>query len=880
MILRIQGLFIAVLYSSAVNLACSKQFLGNAGTRVAGFGSRSNNRRPGDRTAVKDNIHESNIKSDYPLQLCVTEKGFFVRCNSNNETIQISSNGNDHCNHQFVTSITSTNTTSDSETLKQTRKRLKRKQLSSLAGVYSIHDRVVRPDENQVDFITHNVLGLYGVYQLPSGPQLWVWIAESEVVYEAPRLAISSNSSWWTMQRVTRFEIAMVPTSATPITHEEARQVALLRRALKQHDWYFCSNNTTCTGSIATNNSTTATTSTRITDITHNLQTSCMQRNNHTRSQEDDRFFWNQAVLEPLVQAATGNNATRALLQYAIPVTSAFVGVQTNVSIGNTNSSIYYDQLLISRRSRFRVGTRFTKRGADQTGHVANYAESEQLLLVRNNNNNTLAAVCSHVQTRGSIPLRWSSPTDVKTYRPRVRIGADPLAQARAVREHVLDQSNRYVLRSGDSATKQYPSLLFVNLVDKKSDQGRLGRAFDAVLKAVLDVYKDATDLPWFNPRAIQHIWFDFHAELKGGRWDKLQNLLDECRGPLVEQNYFRAVPTEDSSFIVERLQTGVVRTNCMDCLDRTNVVQSMFGRFMLFTQLNDFNKNDLTFAQKTAFRRNFLTLPWESGEQAHRLLWADNADAISGLYAGTRALKGDFTRTGQRTKKGALDDGLNSLQRYYLNNFMDADRQEGMDLLVGYQPFGAFLFANDADIDKEASSLPFGGISLQEAVRQSLLGNRIQGLYDDGDERKHVRMKQSDQLRGNRNYRAIDSNVAGGATSRRFLNLRWLPGDLQSQFLSRTTPYSAVNDRDIFSTEAALEAIDQRASSDLPWWVLAESSDGEQGAVSTKVTNRATNAAGYTLLGALVLGYQSPFAVAAAVLALMTATFPLGENC
>ena len=29
----------------------------------------------------------------------------------------------------------------------------------------------------------------------------------------------------------------------------------------------------------------------------------------------------------------------------------------------------------------------------------------------------------------------------------------------------------------------------FVNLIDRKSDQGRLGRAFDAVLKAVLDVY-------------------------------------------------------------------------------------------------------------------------------------------------------------------------------------------------------------------------------------------------------------------------------------------------------------------------------------------------------------------------------------------------------
>jgi phosphatidylinositol 4-phosphatase len=34
--------------------------------------------------------------------------------------------------------------------------------------------------------------------------------------------------------------------------------------------------------------------------------------------------------------------------------------------------------------------------------------------------------------------------------------------------------------------------------------------------------------------------------------------------------------------------QTSVVRTNCMDCLDRTNVVQSMLARHMITKQLID----------------------------------------------------------------------------------------------------------------------------------------------------------------------------------------------------------------------------------------------------------------------------------------------------
>ena len=56
--------------------------------------------------------------------------------------------------------------------------------------------------------------------------------------------------------------------------------------------------------------------------------------------------------------------------------------------------------------------------------------------------------------------------------------------------------------------------------------------------------------------------------------------------------------------------------------------------------------------------------------------VWADNADVISTQYSGTSALKTDFTRTGKRTKKGVLNDGWNSLTRYFKNNFADGFRQ------------------------------------------------------------------------------------------------------------------------------------------------------------------------------------------------------------
>ena len=75
----------------------------------------------------------------------------------------------------------------------------------------------------------------------------------------------------------------------------------------------------------------------------------------------------------------------------------------------------------------------------------------------------------------------------------------------------------------------------------------------------------------------------------------------------------------------------------------------------------------------------------YQDTERAFRRMWADIGDNISRLYAGTDALKGDVTRTGRRTRQGALDDSINSAKRYYINNYRDRDRQIGIDTLLGY---------------------------------------------------------------------------------------------------------------------------------------------------------------------------------------------------
>lgn len=141
-------------------------------------------------------------------------------------------------------------------------------------------------------------------------------------------------------------------------------------------------------------------------------------------------------------------------------------------------------------------------------------------------------------------------------------------------------------------------------------------------------------------------------------------------------------------------MQTSVVRTNCMDCLDRTNVVQSTLARWVLNRQLREVGilqsteviENDEPFMQ--IFKNSKLywdaLLRQQKVSDDSLVVWADNADALSIPYSGTGALKTDFTRTGSRTRVGMINDFTNSAIRYIKNNYMDGSRQDGIDLMLG----------------------------------------------------------------------------------------------------------------------------------------------------------------------------------------------------
>ncbi|KAG2231346.1 SacI homology domain-containing protein [Thamnidium elegans] len=358
----------------------------------------------------------------------------------------------------------------------------------------------------------------------------------------------------------------------------------------------------------------------------------------------DERFFWNRFVSSKLIDAKFD------VSDFILPVMQGFVEIN-NCQINNKN----FSWGLITRRSRHRPGARYFSRGIDAEGHVSNFVETEQLVLYDGPSSKTQLVEgkieLSYVQTRGSIPVYWTQVINLK-YTPRLWIGENRKSLA-AARAHF------------DEQIRIYGPQILVNLINKKGYELPMGQAYARTVEQLND------------PR-IYYTHFDFHSECSKMRWHRIQLLVDQLKDKLVEQGYTYIDSTEKTP-VIKKTQTSVVRSNCMDCLDRTNVVQSTLARWVLTEQLR----------QVGILEPNQKVEDQESFMNSYRNTWADNADGVSCVYSGTGALKTDFTRTGQRTKAGALQDLSNSIVRYVKNNFLDGTRQDSFDLFLGRYKLG-----------------------------------------------------------------------------------------------------------------------------------------------------------------------------------------------
>ncbi|KAF2845227.1 SacI domain-containing protein [Plenodomus tracheiphilus IPT5] len=440
-------------------------------------------------------------------------------------------------------------------------------------------------------------------------------------------------------------------------------------------------------------------------DISHGIEKQQPNSNLPLFKQFDPLFFWNQHIISRFVDA--GQHA------FVLPIIQGFVGQRLfTIKAGDNQASLFVDptaspddiQLqswhekqadvtsneldglkdktapdtskpeskdfsltLISRRSTKRAGLRYLRRGTDDEGCTANSVESEQILSSPTWDT-AQDKIFSFTQFRGSIPLFFSqSPYSLK---PQVNTWGSFETNAGAFKRHFSELASRY----GD--------VYCASLIDKHGNEAKIGELYEKHAKALNE--NGGLD---GKGKELGFEWFDFHNVCRGMRFENVSKLMDSLE-PFMKSTSWVEIANDK----VDKRQTGILRTNCMDCLDRTNVVQSACARTALEAQLSAGNYD--------------IDLQHDPSTSWFNTLWADNGDAISRQYAGTAALKGDFTRTRKRQLTGALTDFGLTLTRYYNNIVNDYFTQAVIDYLLGsatdtiFAEFEADMKSSDYFID------------------------------------------------------------------------------------------------------------------------------------------------------------------------------------
>ncbi|EFC49350.1 predicted protein [Naegleria gruberi] len=286
---------------------------------------------------------------------------------------------------------------------------------------------------------------------------------------------------------------------------------------------------------------------------------------------------------------------------------------------------------IVSRTSTKRAGTRYIMRGADENGYVANFVESEQFAYYD-------GVLSAFLQIRGSIPLIWTQEANLK-YTPEIKFLTDKQKQQTAFEKHF-----QYILREYQN------NITAVNLCKKTGQESKLSELYTSYVKHI---------------QGVTYNHFDFHNECKNHDTTKLYTMfLPSIKDSMRNIKYFSCRLQE-----IYELQNGVFRVNCIDCCDRTNYIETFIAKYMMMEQL---------YRMGITKSRDDKMENYPAFDQTFRTFWINNGDRVSVLYSGTEALK--F----QKSAQGLMNDGFNSVKRYFLNNFKDSERQKAINLVLG----------------------------------------------------------------------------------------------------------------------------------------------------------------------------------------------------
>ncbi|KAI5832780.1 hypothetical protein K523DRAFT_297593, partial [Schizophyllum commune Tattone D] len=412
--------------------------------------------------------------------------------------------------------------------------------------------------------------------------------------------------------------------------------------------------------------------------LQHNLTTST--RPNTSPWPFHDRFAWNFHMLSAPFQNGA---ADPAKAHWLLPFVHGHVDQAKLTVLGRV---VFVT--LIARRSRHFAGARYLKRGVTDEGNVANEVETEQIV----SEALTTAfyypppkhSACEHqrcrqpnphytsyVQYRGSIPIYWTQELSSMTAKPPIEINVvDPFYSAAA--RHFDDLFRRYGA-----------PVMILNLIKRREPVPRESK--------LLDEYTECVKyLNQFLPRDKKMIYraWDMSRAYKEKTQDVISYLEDIAEESIQMTGFFHS-GSEPYAHLLKgqidldlqpwrssiALQNGICRTNCVDCLDRTNAAQFVFGKRALGHQLYALGVVDNPNLSFDSDAVNMLT------EMYH-----DHGDTIALQYTGSALVNRVETYRRMPHWNSHSRDIIENIRRFYTNSLLDADKQTAINLFLGVQ--------------------------------------------------------------------------------------------------------------------------------------------------------------------------------------------------
>lgn len=392
-------------------------------------------------------------------------------------------------------------------------------------------------------------------------------------------------------------------------------------------------------------------------DITRTLQynisrqrTALNQGVHHVGHDYDDMFVWNHHLLNPALKCL--KNA----FDWCLPIIHGFIDQSSLDVFGR---SIYIT--VIGRRSRFFAGARFLKRGANDLGYVANDVETEQIVSemlttsfhapgpkMFSNPNYT-----SYVHHRGSIPLYWTQDNSGVSPKPDIDLNmTDPFYQPAAM--HF------------DNLFKRYGCPIYVlNLIKSRERTPRESKLLTEFQNALTYLNQFLAE-----DKKILYKAFDMSRAAKTRGGDVIGTLETIAEEIVQKTGFFHNGDLEDGS---PQVQNGVARTNCIDCLDRTNAAQFVIGKRALGHQLRALGVIPTADMEYDSDAVNVFT---------H--MFHDHGDTIAIQYGGSHLVNTMATYRKINHWHSQSRDMVESFKRYYHNSFLDSQRQEAYNLFLG----------------------------------------------------------------------------------------------------------------------------------------------------------------------------------------------------